>query len=123
MPMRGRTDYGRDVHGREADERYERLVADLASTCELLTTYGESHWLAWMETVRGEIRDHDAHGLTRLLEAYGGMSSFNDVYLNPPDPQVASETDRRRDHDLFEESRSRMWADATALLQALDRDR
>ena len=107
---------------READERYERLRADLESTCKLLATYGERHWSAWMEAVHREIEAHDDHGLTRLLQAYGGMGSFNDLYLPPSDAQVVSETERRRDNDRFEDLRAQLWAEATALLQALDRD-
>ncbi len=119
--MSCRTHYGRDVQEREADERYDRLMVDLKSTCKLLMRYGERHWSDWMDSVRREIEAHDAHGLTRLLQAYGGMGSFNDVYLHPPDAQGGRATESR-DNDLLEELRSQIWADATALLKALDRD-
>uniref|UniRef100_A0A973ZZ61 DUF6966 domain-containing protein n=1 Tax=Bradyrhizobium septentrionale TaxID=1404411 RepID=A0A973ZZ61_9BRAD len=38
-----------------------------------------SHWADWMEKSRREIADSDFHGIERLLSAYGGMGSFNDL--------------------------------------------
>ena len=34
-----------------------------------------------MSKAREEIRVRDFHGVRRLLDAYGGMGSFNDLYI------------------------------------------
>ncbi|WP_342724313.1 hypothetical protein AAFG07_35535 [Bradyrhizobium sp. B097] len=41
-----------------------------------------SHWLDWVEKSRREIANSDFHGIERLLGAYGGMGSFNDLVLS-----------------------------------------
>ena len=38
-----------------------------------------SDWADWMEKSRREIASSDFHGIGRLLSAYGGMGSFNDL--------------------------------------------
>jgi hypothetical protein len=109
------------VEEREASERYDRLLANLVATRELLATYQENHWLTWMEAVHREVRAGDGHGLARLLQAYGGMGSFNDVYLHPSSAEVITQDQLRRDNDRLEKLRSQMWSDATALRQSLNR--
>lgn len=117
--MAGR--YGRTVDERGASERYDRLLVALSSMRELLAAYEERHWLAWMDAVHRDVSAGDAHGLARLLRAYGGMGSFNDVYLHRRAHAVV-EDQVRRDNDRFDELRSQMWTDATELLQALNRE-
>lgn len=57
------------------------LIATLASMIELLRAADEAFWADWIERARNEIRRRDAHGLDRLVGAFGGMGSLNDVYL------------------------------------------
>ncbi|WP_236122197.1 DUF6966 domain-containing protein [Cellulomonas palmilytica] len=63
----------------EADERYDRLVANLVAAADLLTRVGESYWAAWMTEAHRQITAQDAHGLEHLLRAYGGMGSFTEI--------------------------------------------
>jgi hypothetical protein len=74
-------DSGHFVDSDEADERVDRLLAGLNAVINMLDQHGESHWAGWMRSVRTEVQVHDAHGLRRLLQAYGGMGSFNDLVL------------------------------------------
>ena len=72
---------------------------------ELLSSNEEAHWAALVGGARDEITSGDAHGLDRLLMAYGGMGSLNDLYLAPQ----------------FDALRSEAWSLATELRRQLNR--
>lgn len=91
------------LDAREADERYDRLVADMATAADRLERAGMHHWARWVARARVKVVAGDSRGLSDLLAAYGGMGSFNDLYLDP-------ETERLR---------STMYDDAAALLRDL----
>jgi hypothetical protein len=90
---------------READERFNRLVADLDTLHQWLAERGVSPWADWLESSRRQIMAHDGNGLSHLLRAYGGMGSFNDLQLSRAMQRV----------------RTRIYSDATALLADLER--
>ena len=62
----------------------DELVAALDEAAALLDASGHEHWAAWMRTSAAEIRASDRHGVERVLRAYGGMGSFNDVVFADP---------------------------------------
>ena len=45
----------------------------------LLDHSGDGHWAEWMRRSAAEIRVGDGHGVSRVLRAYGGIGSFNDL--------------------------------------------
>ncbi|MGF6430319.1 MULTISPECIES: DUF6966 domain-containing protein [Bradyrhizobium] len=47
-----------------------------------------SRWADWMEKSRREIVDGDFHGIERLLSAYGGMGSFNDLVSSSSNDEI-----------------------------------
>ncbi|MFO6453402.1 MULTISPECIES: DUF6966 domain-containing protein [unclassified Aeromicrobium] len=101
----------------EADLRFGRLLANLSATVRLLSDEGQDHWSSWMAEARAEIAAHDSHGLTRLLSAYGGAGSFNDVWLRPRLPdQRLEQVDAH-----FSQLRSALYDDASSLLRDLER--
>ena len=61
------------------------LTPQLLSTLEQITSvlrkHGEEHWLQWILRDVTLIREGDLRGLEHLLSAYGGMGSFNDLYI------------------------------------------
>lgn len=79
----------------EAEDRVDRLLAGLDEAITLLDQHGESHWAQWMGTVGAEVQMQDAHGLRRLLQADGGMGSFNDVQLTHPNGHPIDTTQPR----------------------------
>jgi hypothetical protein len=109
------------VDEREADERYTRLVSNMAEARDLLKRAGEGHWATWMAAVHADLTARDAQGLTRLLRAYGGMGCFNDVVIDP----VNGNAVRHDDCDLINTSlaslRTAMHTDAQALLHDFER--
>jgi len=60
-----------------------RLLSTLEQITSLLRKYGEEHWLQWIVRDVTLIREGDSHGVEHFLSAYGGMGSFNDLYLCP----------------------------------------
>jgi hypothetical protein len=97
--------YGSGVDAQEADVRYDRLVADLATLQEWLEDRDETLWANWLETSRRQILARDGYGLTHLLGAYGGMGSFVDLQIS----------------DDMSRLRTRIYEDASALLGDLQR--
>jgi hypothetical protein len=90
---------------READERYNRLVADLGTLQQWLADRDVSPWADWLQSSRQQIMAHDGNGLSHLLGAYGGMGSFNDLQISP----------------AMQRLRTRIYDDAQALLTDLER--
>lgn len=109
------------VDEREADEWYTRLVANVTAARELLTQFGEDHWASWMAAVHGDLTARDAHGLKRLIGAYGGMGSFNDVVIHPVNGHSVAEDDIDRANRSLAGLRTVMYTDAKALLHDLER--
>ena len=80
------------------DDQVAQLIATVDELIELLRSEPgsnwSSHWSSWLQKVNKELRADDAHGIQRLLGAYGGMGSFNDVSLS--DRKLAARFDRLR---------------------------
>ena len=68
-----------------------------------------------MTAVHAELLSHDAHGLKRLLSAYGGMGSFNDLVIHPVNGHCVAKDEVDRVNHSLAELRSGMYADAKAL--------
>ena len=62
-------------------QKTQQLIAILEQIEHLLVAHGEQHWSAWIKGEITAIKKYDAHGIGHLLSAYGGMGSFNDLWL------------------------------------------
>ena len=91
----------------EFASRHERLLRTLDELVDLLVAGGDEQWAAWLSGDRRRIAGGDRHGLDHLLQAYGGMGSFNDVQLRHGDEQL-------------QEMRSLAYEDSAALRRDLD---
>ena len=58
-----------------------KLIQALDELIELLDSDDESHWSAWMRSARDRLAADDGSGIEKILGAYGGMGSFNDLIL------------------------------------------
>ncbi|MEM9998269.1 MAG: hypothetical protein AAF809_11260 [Bacteroidota bacterium] len=58
----------------------------------LLEEDGRDHWATWMATSAKHLRRAEYGGLVHLQRAYGGMGSFNDLWVeiqgDPPNARV-----------------------------------
>lgn len=100
------------MDGRDAAERYTRLLTNVAEVRDLLIQVGEGYWAARMANVCADLSAHDAHGLTRLLNAYGGMGGFGDLVLHPFSGHEIDEGDIDRLNQLLASLRSQMYTTA-----------
>ena len=57
------------------------LVQILNELIELLRRYGEKNWSRKIEGDLRLLRQDDGYGAKRFLSHYGGMGSFNDLWL------------------------------------------
>ncbi|NOU14986.1 MAG: hypothetical protein HOO92_13655 [Methylococcaceae bacterium] len=58
-----------------------QLIAVLEQIGQLLDSDGEKHWRKWLASVRSQLINSDYSGVEYLLDAYGGMGSFNDLVI------------------------------------------
>ena len=86
-----------------------RLMDLLDDTIKLLERYGETHWAQRLTTCRREMLAHDAHGLSRLLAAYGGMGSFGDVLIAEANGHPIRRFDEDAVNQLLDARRSEIW--------------
>lgn len=59
----------------------ESLAEALARIIEVLDAHSETHWRSWMNESLMQINAQDFRGVQHLLNAYGGMGSFNDLII------------------------------------------
>lgn len=83
--------------GPECESTVEELLDTLQAIIDVLSADGEVHWTAWMERSRVHLEERNYRGVEHLLNAYGGMGSFNDLVIG-----------QRSNDDSFE------WADNAA---------
>lgn len=83
-------------------DQVESLLADLDEAIGVLAGVGEKFWQEWLRRGRVEIARGDAHGLDRLLSAFGGMGSFNDLVLSQPGSTHGRQALRHADERLQE---------------------
>ena len=59
----------------------EELIKKLEELIQLLDSQNQSHWIQWFSRCHKILVNSDYSGIPRILGAYGGMGSFNDLVL------------------------------------------
>ena len=86
----------------------EELAKTLDELLALMELDGdESNWYQWMLDARRQLDESPISGASRLIDAYGGMGSFNDHY------PLKVELD-----DAFNKLRSKAYRLATEIIVA-----
>ena len=62
--------------------RIEQLIACVKELLPLLEAEENKVWHAWFDQALKALESSDAYGCKKILDAYGGMGSFNDVILD-----------------------------------------
>lgn len=62
----------------------DELLATRDEAVSVLDGVGETMWRGHLVQARAEITNGDFYGVERLLGAFGGMGSFNDLVLVQP---------------------------------------
>ena len=106
----------------EAEARYDRLMADLARLQALLERHDERRWARSVAAARSELAAGDAHGLTRLLGAFGGMGSLADLVIHPANGHRVDADEASAVNAELARLRSSTYEDASELLRLQRRD-
>ena len=85
----------------------KELVTVLDRLIVILNDDENYHWANWMAQALARINDSDFGGIEKVLAAYGGMGSFNDIHL----------TKITNSNEQFSILQSRAWELATAIKQ------
>lgn len=64
------------------EAKTEELIATLESLILLLKEDNQENWVEWLQTAKKWLAQSDFRGIEKLLAAYGGMGSFNDICLS-----------------------------------------
>jgi hypothetical protein len=83
----------------------KELIEVLDRLVQMLDDDGQEHWCDWMSQARTWLIESDFNGIEKVLLAYGGMGSFNDIYLSKL---------TRKNH-CFSVLRTRAWELATEI--------
>ena len=67
-----------------ASDQTTELISALDQITTILRSSNESHWATWLERDRKLIANGDFYGVEHLLQAFGGMGSFNDFGVGDP---------------------------------------
>lgn len=70
----------------------ETLTKNLEEMISILEKNNRTHWSSWLKKSLDEINKSDLHGVKRFLDAFGGMGSLNDCYLDAHFNALASES-------------------------------
>ncbi|MEV6373423.1 DUF6966 domain-containing protein [Micromonospora musae] len=68
------------------DHRLRELASALEELAHLLLNNGAQDWSTWVERILSDLKRYDAGTLDRLLGAYRGMGSFNDLVVGSWSP-------------------------------------
>ena len=107
------------MYSTDGSDRSARLLANVEQTRELLARVGEGHWESWMGAARRELIAHDAHSLDRLLGAFGGMGSFNDLVVHPINGHNVTDAEAKAVNIELDRLRDALYEAATALRRSL----
>ena len=92
--------------GIDLERKTQQLIGILEQLEHLLVSYGEQHWSTWIKQDITAIKKYDVHGIAHLVSAYGGMGSFNDLWLCSANGHRIDEMEVSRANDTLSALRS-----------------
>ena len=95
--------------GNDLEQKAQQLIGILKQIEHLLVFYGEQHWSTRINQDITAIKKGDAHGIVHLLSAYGGMGSFNDLWLCAANGHRIDEMEVSRVNDTLSALRSEAY--------------
>ena len=110
MPRRGAADR-QGVRCTVVGPRTLELIDVLDELVAVLDSDGDTHWSRWMKRAQARLKQSDHSGITYLLDAYGGMGSFNDLILGQTTAgdRFAWKPGHEELNQRFEALRDRAW--------------
>lgn len=102
-----------------AKDPHADLIRALDDAIRILTTAGEEHWRSWLERDRRLVANGDACGLEHLMNAFGGMGSFNDLMLTAANGHSGTDQELSEMDDRLHELRDQIWTACRSLQRDL----
>ena len=101
------------AHITELCDVLRRLIA-------LLEADGENHWRNWMAESLASLEANDVTGARRLMGAYGGMGSFNDLIIGQSMTEEGFQwaADAAQTNDQLDALRGHAYSLATEIVTA-----
>ena len=93
------------------------LERDISLGIAVLRRHGADFWADWPEADARRIAAGDVHGLKHLLQAFGGMGSFNDLFIHSVNGDPISDSDALAVNAELDRLRSSIYDNAKALLR------
>ena len=103
----------------EFDARYQQLLLDLDQLAALLRKHGEDKWADKIVKDRVGLEAFESKAIEHVLSAFGGMGSFNDVFLHPSNGHSIKEEEVAEVDDHLADISSQIWSNAKYLKQKL----
>jgi len=96
-----------------------RLLCDrMRQTIGLLDRVSEHHWAGWLREALSRIEQDDFYGIERVLSAYGGMGSFNDLLIHPLNGHSGTEVECAAVNERLDTLRTEVYDLAQAVRRA-----
>ena len=91
--------------------KLDELLGVLDELIQLLESDGEEHWSTWMRQACDWLSNSDYAGIEKILSAYGGMGSFNDLVIcqSHIDGQFEWKEGHGEKNNRLDELRSKAW--------------
>ena len=99
----------------------KELVCVLDDIIEVLAADGKTHWKKWMQESKTRIMNSDYSGIEHLLNAFGGMGSFNDLIICQDQIEGRFVWKVGQKNDRLSELRSRAWELARSIQREHDK--
>lgn len=109
------------MHDQPSHALPEDLVAAGMALAGLLRDVGADSWAEWMERNVELIERGDRYGIDRLVAAFGGMGSLNDLMIHPMNGHAIEDTEVSSANNRLDELRQRTWRLARETQRELDR--
>ena len=95
----------------------KELIEVLEALITLLRENEENHWSNWMAQAKKMVASSDYSGIEKVLSAYGGMGSFNDLILGTY--EESGSLHKSPQHDQINEQLSSLRTRAWELAEAI----
>lgn len=89
--------------------KMRKLIAMLEQATQFLRECDENNWATWLADCAARLRRHKIEGIERLLDAYGGMGSLNDLLLHPINGHRLKESEVGQFNDRLQEIRTSLY--------------
>ena len=76
-----------------APDPFEELLAVILELQRELHRVGERTWADWLQRAAAQVAGGDSNGVDRIVTAFGGMGSFNDLVIHPVNGHEVAESD------------------------------